>query len=52
MQNFKVSEFTRVIECGVNYQLLVVITVAQWGTPSYSRRPSATDNGVRDGRSN
>ena len=40
-------------ECGVNYQLLAVITeVAQWGTPSYSRPQPATDNGVRDGRSN
>ena len=39
-------------ECGVNYQLLAVITeVAQWGTPSCSRPQSATDNGVRDGRS-
>ena len=40
-------------ECGVNYQLLAVITeVAQWGTPSCSRPQPATDNGVRDGRSN
>ena len=40
-------------ECGVNYQLLAVITeVAQWGTSSCSRPQSATDNGVRDGRSN
>ena len=40
-------------ECGVNYQLLAVITeVAQWGTPSCSRPQLATDNGVRDGRSN
>ena len=39
--------------CGVNYQLLVVITeVAQWGTPGCSRPQLATDNGVRDGRSN
>ena len=41
------------IECGVNYQLIAVITeVAQWGTPSCSRPQPATDNGVRDGRSN
>ena len=40
-------------ECGVNYQLLSVITeVAQWGTPGCSRPQPATDNGVRDGRSN
>ena len=40
-------------ECGANYQLLAVITeVAQWGTPSCSRPQPATDNGVRDGRSN
>ena len=40
-------------ECGINYQLLAVITeVAQWGTPSCSRPSQATDNGVRDGRSN
>ena len=40
-------------ECGVNYQLLAVITeVAQWGTPSCSRPQPATDNGVRDCRSN
>ena len=40
-------------ECGVNYQLLSVITeVAQWGTPSCSRPQTATDNGVRDSRSN
>ena len=39
-------------ECGVNYQLLAVITeVAQWRTPSCSRRQPDTDNGVRDGRS-
>ena len=38
---------------GVNYQLLAVITeVAQRGTPSCSRPQPATDNGVRDGRSN
>ena len=40
-------------ECGVNYQLLAVITeVAQLGTPSCSRPQPATDNGARDGRSN
>ena len=40
-------------ECGVNYQLLAVIAeVAQWGTASCSRPQLATDNGVRDGRSN
>ena len=40
-------------ECAVNYQLLAAITeVAQFGTPSCSRPQSATDNGVRDGRSN
>ena len=40
-------------EYGVNYQLLAVITVvAKWRTPSCSRPQSATDNGVRDGRSN
>ena len=40
-------------ECGFNYQLLAVITeAAQWGTPSYSQPQPATDNGVRDGRSN
>ena len=40
-------------ECGVNYQLLAVITdVAQWGTPSCSRPLSDTDNGARNGRSN
>ena len=40
-------------ECGVNYQLLALITeVAQWGTPSFSRPQPATDNGARDGRSN
>ena len=40
-------------ECGVNYQLLAVITeVAQWGTPSCSLPQPATGNGVRDGRSN
>ena len=39
--------------CGVNYQLLAVITeAAQWGTPSCSRPQSATDNDVRDGRPN
>ena len=36
-------------ECGVNYQLLAVITeVAQWGTPSCSQQQPATDNGVRN----
>ena len=40
-------------ECGVNYQLLAVIAeVAQWETPSCNRPQPATDNGVRDGRSN
>ena len=40
-------------ECGVNYQLLAVITeAAQWGTPCCSQPQPATDNGVRDGRSN
>ena len=40
-------------ECGFNYQLLTVITeAAQWGTPSCSQPQPATDNGVRDGRSN
>ena len=40
-------------ECGVNYQLLTVITeVAQWGTPSCSRPQPATDNGITDGRNN
>ena len=40
-------------ECGVNYQLLAVITeVAQCGAPSCSQPQPATDNGVRDGRSN
>ena len=40
-------------ECGVNYQLLAVITeAAQWGTTSCSQPQPATDNGVRDGRSN
>ena len=40
-------------ECGVNYQLLAVITEAtQWGTPSCSQPQPATDNGIRDGRSN
>ena len=40
-------------EGGFNYQLLAVITeTAQWGTPSCSQPQPATDNGVRDGRSN
>ena len=41
------------IECGVNYQYLQQYTeVAQCGTPSCSRPQPATENGVRDGRSN
>ena len=45
-------EFTTT-ECGVNYQLLAVITeVAQWGTPSLSQPQPATNKGARDGRSN
>ena len=40
-------------ECGVNFQLLLVITeVAQWGTPSCSEPQPATDNGIRVARSN
>ena len=40
-------------ECGFNYQLLAVITeVAQWWAPSCSQPQPATDNGIRDGRSN
>ena len=40
-------------ECGFNYQLRAVITeVAQWGAPSCSQPQAATNNGVRDGRSN
>ena len=40
-------------ECGVNYQLFAEITEAvQWGTPSCSQPQPATENGVRDGRSN
>ena len=40
-------------ECGFNYQLLAVITeVAQWGARSCSQPQPATDNGIRDGRSN
>ena len=40
-------------ECGFNYQLLTVITeVAQRGASSCSQPQPATDNGVRDGRSN
>ena len=40
-------------ECEFNYQLLSVIPeVAQWGAPSCSQPQPATDNGVRDGRSN
>ena len=36
-------------ECGFNYQLLAVITEV---APSCSQPQPATDNGVRDGRSN
>ena len=44
---------TTTTECGFNYQLLAVITeVAQLGAPSCSQPQPATDNGVRDGRSN
>ena len=40
-------------ECEVNSQLLAVVNeVAQWRTPSCSQPQPATDNGVRDGRSN
>ena len=40
-------------ECGFNYQLLAVITeVAQWGAPSCNQPQPATDNGIREGRSN
>ena len=40
-------------ECGVYHQLLAVITeLGQWGTPSCSRPQPATNNGVRDDRSN
>ena len=40
-------------ECGVNYQLLAVITeAAQWGTTSCSQPQPAADNGIRDCRSN
>ena len=47
------SEESTTTECGVNYQLLAVITeVAQCGTNSCSRPQLATDNGARDGRSN
>ena len=47
------SEESTTTECEFNYQLLAVITeVAQWGTPSCSWPQPATDNGVRDGRSN
>ena len=39
-------------ECGVNHQLLTVITeVAQWGTICSQPQP-ATENGAREGRSN
>ena len=47
------SEESTTTGCGVNYQLLAVITeAAQWGTPSCSRPQPVTDNGVRDGKSN
>ena len=40
-------------KCGVNYELLAVITeAAQWGTPRCSQPQPATYNGVRDDRSN
>ena len=40
-------------ECGFNYQLLVVITeVAQWELLVAVNQQPATDNGVRDDRSN
>ena len=40
-------------ECGVNYQLLAVITeVAQWGAPSCNLSQPVTDHGARGGRSN
>ena len=40
-------------ECGFNYQLLAVIYWSSpMGTPSCSQPQLATDNGVRDGRSN
>ena len=40
-------------EYGVNYQLFAVYTeAAQFGTHSCSEAQPATDNGVRDGRSN
>ena len=40
-------------ECLFNYQLLAAITeVTQWGAPSCSQPQTATDNGVRDGKSN
>ena len=34
------------------HKLAVITEKAQWGTPSCSRPQPATDNGVRDGRSN
>ena len=34
----------------INY--LQYTEAAQWGTPSFSQPQPATDNGVRDGRSN
>ena len=40
-------------KCGVNYKLLAAITeAAQWGTPSCSQPQPATNNCVRDRRSN
>ena len=40
-------------ECLVNYQICSNATeVTQWGAPSCSGPQPATDNGVRDGRSN
>ena len=42
-----------ITECGFNYKLLAVITkVAQWGAPSCSQPQPATNNGIRDPRSN
>ena len=42
-----------ITECDVNYQRLAVITEdAQWGTPSSSQPQPASNNSVRDGRSN
>ena len=36
----------------INYLHYVITELAKWGTPSCSRPQPATDNGVRDGRSN